>query len=295
MKEIPSFYSILPANARYNKELNSTEKIFFAEISALTNAYGYCNAKNKYFCDLYDVDRRTISRWLQKLEKLGFVKLSYESGQRRIYLQFNSRLQNVDNTVGTSLFLDTDGTKMSHPWDKNVPVDFINNIYNKIDILNKNIYLDNSARQEVEKIIQEICERMKNKYPGWSQAVALKSKEGVVMNLIILTLAKAYFDPELVGIRLSGKFIHHKDIVDLVDVFDIANCHGLASYLVEKNCEVKNLKMYIMASLFNAHKTQLEKIKVQRRKAEEEIEYFTDRAIKQEKQLALKKTLRGEK
>lgn len=295
MKEIPSFYSILPANARYSKELSSTEKIFFAEINALTNAYGFCNARNQYFCDLYDVDRRTVSRWLNKLERLGFVKLVYEDNQRRIYLQFNSQLQNVDNTIGTAFNLSTDGTKMSHGWDKNVPCDFINNIYNKIDLLNKNIYLDNSARQKVENLVSEICDRMHKKYPGWTQANALKSKEGIIINLVILTLAKSYFDPELVGIRLGGKFIHHADIVDLIDVFDIANIHSLASYLVEKNCEVKNLKMYIMASLFNAHSKALNQLKVERRKQELEIERLTEREIKQEKQLALKKTLRGEK
>lgn len=291
MKEIPSFYSILPANARYNKELSSTEKIFFAEINALTNSYGYCNARNAYFCDLYDVDRRTISRWIKKLEQLNFINVVYESGERRIYLKFNSLIQNVDNTIGTALFLDPDATKMSQVWDKNVPVDFINNIYNKIDLLNNNIYLDIQARQKVNDIVDEINKRMRDKYPGYSEAIQIKSKNGIMMRLIIGVLAKAYFDPELVGIRLGGKYIHHQDIVDLVDVFDISNCHGLATFLVERNCEVKNLKMYIMASLFNAHEKELNKLKKDRIKHEQEIEYLTERDIKAEKQLSLKNVL----
>ena len=53
--------------------------------------------------------------------------------------------------------------------------------------------------------------------------------------------------------------------------------------------------MYIMASLFNAHAKALNQLKVERRKQEIEIERLTEREIKQEKQLALKKTLRGEK
>lgn len=294
IKEIPTFYAIVPANVRYNDKLSDSEKIFYAELNALTNAYGYCNARNRYFCDLYDVDRRTIARWLNKLSELGFIKLTYENCERRICLQFNPLLQNVDNSIGTDIYLGLDGTKMSHPWDKNVPGDFINNIYNKIDLLNKNIsniFSDQGNRQKLEDLVKEIHERMHSKYPGYTVAGQLKSKAGVMMNLIILTLCKAYFDPELVGIRLAGKFIHHSDIVDLIDVFDVANCHALANYLVEKNCEVKNLKMYIMASLFNAHEKQLKKIKIERKQKEEETAFLVERDLIAEKQLALKQKL----
>lgn len=297
IKEIPTFYAIVPANVRYNDKLSDAEKIFYAELNALTNAYGYCNARNRYFCDLFGVDRRTIARWLGKLSELGFIKLTYENGERRVYLQFNSLLQNVDNSIGTDIYLGLDGTKMSHPWDKNVPVDFINNISNKIDLLNKNIsniFTDDSNRQKLEDLVKEIHERMHSKYPGYSVSGQLKSKAGIMMNLIVLTLCKAYFDPELVGIRLSGKYIHHSDIVDLIDVFDVANCHALANYLVEKNCEVKNLKMYIMASLFNAHEKELKKIKAERKRKEEETAYLVERDLKAEKQLALKNNLYGQ-
>ena len=294
IKEIPTFYAIVPANVRYNYKLSDSEKIFYAELNALTNAYGYCNARNRYFCDLYEVDRRTIARWLNKLSELGFIKLTYENGERRIYLQFNPLLQNVDNSIGTDIYLGLDGTKMSHPWDKNVPVDFINNIYNKIDLLNKNIsniFSDQGNRQKLEDLVKEIHERMHSKYPGYTVAGQLKSKAGVMMNLIILTLCKSYFDAELIGIRLAGKFIHHSDIVDLIDVFDVANCHALANYLVEKNCEVKNLKMYIMASLFNAHEKQRKKIKLERKQKEEETAFLVEKDLLAEKQLALKQRL----
>ena len=38
----PNFYSIIPADLRYDRRLKASEKIFFSEISALTNVYGYC-------------------------------------------------------------------------------------------------------------------------------------------------------------------------------------------------------------------------------------------------------------
>ena len=90
---IPSFYSIITATVRYDIRLNANEKIFYSEISALTNMYGYCFATNKYFARLYNVDVRTIVRWIRKLEKCGYIycKLIYNEKQqvteRRIYLR----------------------------------------------------------------------------------------------------------------------------------------------------------------------------------------------------------------
>ena len=42
----PSYYSIIPADVRYDNRLNANEKLLFSEISALTNVCGYCYAKN---------------------------------------------------------------------------------------------------------------------------------------------------------------------------------------------------------------------------------------------------------
>ena len=44
MSEQPSFYSILPTVVRYDTRLTDSEKIFFSEITALSNKYGYCTA-----------------------------------------------------------------------------------------------------------------------------------------------------------------------------------------------------------------------------------------------------------
>ena len=40
----PSFFSVLTANVRYDKRLSASEKIFYSEISALTNSFGFCSA-----------------------------------------------------------------------------------------------------------------------------------------------------------------------------------------------------------------------------------------------------------
>lgn len=74
MTEQPSYYSILTANVRYDKRLRASEKVFFSEITALSNKYGYCTASNRYFANLYEVSKDTVSTWVSDLVKLGYVK-----------------------------------------------------------------------------------------------------------------------------------------------------------------------------------------------------------------------------
>ena len=57
--EKPGFYAILPSPVRYDRRLSASEKVFFAEITALSDQCGYCYAGNGYFSELYDTSDRT--------------------------------------------------------------------------------------------------------------------------------------------------------------------------------------------------------------------------------------------
>lgn len=88
-----SYYAIIPANVRYDNELTPNAKLLYGEITALCNEKGYCWASNSYFAGLYKVSKETVSRWISKLEKLGYIRteLIYEQGtksvkERRIYI-----------------------------------------------------------------------------------------------------------------------------------------------------------------------------------------------------------------
>lgn len=84
----PGYYAILPANVRYDNRLKAAEKILYCEITALSDANGYCHAGNGYFADLYGVDDSTIRRWIRSLKNLGYVDVVYcmegDNQQRRI-------------------------------------------------------------------------------------------------------------------------------------------------------------------------------------------------------------------
>ena len=66
--EQPSYYAILTASVRYDNRLTDSEKILYAEITALSNKYGYCSASNNYFAKLYEVSKRTISTRINNLK-----------------------------------------------------------------------------------------------------------------------------------------------------------------------------------------------------------------------------------
>ena len=74
MDEKPNYYAIIPANVRYDNNLTPSEKLFYGEITALTQKTGECWASNSYFAKLYGVSTRSITNWVSHLEKYKYIK-----------------------------------------------------------------------------------------------------------------------------------------------------------------------------------------------------------------------------
>lgn len=107
MKPQPSYYAVIPANVRYDKELKPIERLLYGEISSLSNQYGMCWAQNKYFADLYEVSPQTISRYISNLEKKKYIhtKLIYKKGtkqieRREIYL---AQVKETESNINTPI------------------------------------------------------------------------------------------------------------------------------------------------------------------------------------------------
>ncbi len=88
-----NYYAVIPATVRYDKDLPFGAKMLYGEITALSNQRGYCFAQNAYFAKLYDLTISTISRWISKLVKKGYLTLEiiYKEGtkavdERRLYI-----------------------------------------------------------------------------------------------------------------------------------------------------------------------------------------------------------------
>jgi hypothetical protein len=72
--EKPNYYAVIPAEVRYNKKLTPNSKLLYAEITALCNMNGKCTASTQYFCNLYEVSRVSIQKWLKILEDNNYIK-----------------------------------------------------------------------------------------------------------------------------------------------------------------------------------------------------------------------------
>lgn len=126
MIEEPTYYGILPGNVRYDKRLKPMEKIMYTEITCLSNKYGYCFANNKYFANLYEVSKETVSRWVSNLVKCGHVSrlVKYKDNSKEVdkrYLTINPIP--IDNLIngGNDLNINTsDDYKINNPIDKKV-------------------------------------------------------------------------------------------------------------------------------------------------------------------------------
>lgn len=143
MTDQPSYYSIITANVRYDNRLTDSEKLLFAEITSLSNKYGYCTASNGYFAKLYDVVKETISRRISKLAKFGYLHIEIiregnEVKQRKMYPLTQSSVP-IDAKINTPI-----DNSVNTPIDANVKENNTsnnntsNNNINRIDTLSGN-------------------------------------------------------------------------------------------------------------------------------------------------------------
>ena len=123
----PNYYALIPAEVRYNDKLTANSKLLYGELTALSNKKGYSWAQNKYFADLYNVDVKTISRWIKQLKEEGYidVKLEYDKQTKQI----TKRMIKVSTINGGDKNVHN-GQKYNQGRDKNVQDIIYNNINN---------------------------------------------------------------------------------------------------------------------------------------------------------------------
>lgn len=146
MEEKPSYYSIIPANVRYDKNLKANEKLLYSEITSLCNKSGICYASNKYFSELYEVDLATISRWINNLIDNNYLNVSYQKDNTRL---LTIKSIPIDEKINTLL------TKKSNIIINN------NNKYNIYDYYQEKIgNLSSTQYQELDKFLNELSEEL---------------------------------------------------------------------------------------------------------------------------------------
>lgn len=112
MEDKKSYYAIIPANVRYDKDIPANAKLLYGEITALCNEKGYCWATNEYFANLYGVSKTSVSCWISKLIDKGYIKreITYKEGTKEIlnrYLKlFNDPIKEIlkDNNTSNNTY-----------------------------------------------------------------------------------------------------------------------------------------------------------------------------------------------
>lgn len=97
-KNMPSYFSILTADVRYDKDLSASEKIFYSEITCLCQKDGYCYANNSYFANLYGCGTRTISSWISKLANKNYINVVYNktANLRKISIVVKQQIDEIN-------------------------------------------------------------------------------------------------------------------------------------------------------------------------------------------------------
>lgn len=169
MENKPNYYAILTAEVRYDNRLNANQKLLYAELTALANTHGYAWPSNEYLANLYGVSDKTISRNIQRLKELKYIKvIEQKSGTgtvRKIYI--NSENNPLDKNVPSE---HNPLDKNVHtPLDKNVPSYSYSN--NTRDLILQDSYkreIDNNiSNREIDindnKITLSLCLKIGNR------------------------------------------------------------------------------------------------------------------------------------
>lgn len=165
----PNFWAVIPAIVRYDKNLSSTQKLIFAEISALTNKDGYCWASNSYFSELFNISTQQVSNTISKLTKEGYitseVELNYKrkifltekvvGGYKKSYKGFKEKLyppirkvidNNISNNINNIISIETEVSK---------EVNHLIKLFEPINPSYKTLFGNNTQRKALERLLKE--------------------------------------------------------------------------------------------------------------------------------------------
>ncbi|MDN4853691.1 helix-turn-helix domain-containing protein [Pediococcus pentosaceus] len=159
MEDKPNYYSITPANVRYDKSLPMGARFMYGEITALTKKDGYCWAGDSYFAELYEVTNTTIQNWLRALERKGYIsrKRIYKDGTKQIknrYIRlFDTPTQNNLDTYVKNIKDPTQNNLGTYP--KNIKNPTQNNLRDSITSTITSTTTNNKDRTKPPKLVAD--------------------------------------------------------------------------------------------------------------------------------------------
>lgn len=195
MSEQPSYYSIITANVRYDNRLTDSEKLLFAEITSLSNKYGYCTASNGYFAKLYEVTKVTISRRIANLKDRGYLNVEIiregnEIKKRKLYplTQMLRPINTNDNT----------------PINNFVNTSIITNVKENITSIN------NTSINNINRTDNSATDVTRERFEEWWELYDKKLDKKKAFSLFKSALKKHEFETIMNGTREYLKTVTNK-------------------------------------------------------------------------------------
>ena len=142
-----TYYTILPAEIRFDKRLLPYERLLFSDILALSNKKGYCYATNAYFAKIYGVSVVSVSTWISNLIKYGYISRSYEYKVNTKMIERRKLYIKEDFMTYKSGLNDP----LKGDFKQGIKGDFKDNNINMNNINKNNIYKSNIDQTRVEK------------------------------------------------------------------------------------------------------------------------------------------------
>ena len=195
MTEQPSYYSIITANVRYDNRLTDSEKLLFAEITSLSNKYGYCTATNSYFARLYEVVKETISRRISNLTKYGYLKIETVKDGKQI------KQRKMYPLTQSSIPIDV---KINTPIDNsvNTPID--------ANVKENNTSINNTSINNINRTDNSATDVTRERFEEWWKLYDKKRDKKISFKKFEKCLKQHSFEEIMKGTRMYLKTIKNK-------------------------------------------------------------------------------------
>jgi hypothetical protein len=249
MEEQPNYYAILTAKVRYDKELSPNIKLLYAEITSLSNLYGYCWATNKYFASLYDVSLSSVQKWISKLVEKKYINVQY------VYKENSKEIEK------RNIFLSEVIEKFTPPPSKNLPHPPVKNCEDN----------NTSINNKYNNIIEEIFKNNLDYVPLIQEWLMYKKE---IKDIYKTERGFKVFCKKLLklsggNIQLGEQIINQSMDNEWKGIFELKNNSTYVKPIENKQVQVKPQERYITPYDQNYERMKKEQEEYQKQKNEE--------------------------